>query len=468
VISIHHNQMTGPVQGVYSNEEEFQGVLSRLPADWEEQAIKQGAWERVRKLARIEDLLRGLLVYAVCGYSFQQLGLWATLLGLGSLSERAWRKRAKQAQQWITWLLGALLGSQSTPWWVAGRVGRLLLHDGSRVKIPAGCGDDVRMHCTYDLQSGTLVQVKVTDRHSAEGVHHIDLRPGDVAVTDAGYPLAASVKYEREHGAMGLHRVAPHLVRLERKDGSKIDLKRLVKHQKYGTVSQYTVWIWDTAHEERFEVRLVISLLPRAQAMQARARKRERLRRKKGAKASAASAWWAGVMILATTLPQESWSAQDVVKLYRMRWQIELLFKRVKRGLQLYLIPVKVWERAQAYVHLCLLAWALQEQHAQTLSEELRERMKEQEETWSEEAAEQESEPAGLVLSLWKLAQIALETLRTQLRGTWTSQRLRDCLPDLQRYLLSRRRKGRPSQQDEVHQWLLQMLGEPKKESDAA
>ena len=61
----------------------------------------------------------------------------------------------------------------------------------------------------------------------------------------------------------------------------------------------------DAKHQERFEVRLVISLLPRKQAMQARARKQERIRHKKGSKANLAPAWWAGVMIIGTTLPQE-------------------------------------------------------------------------------------------------------------------------------------------------------------------
>src|SRR5712691_484139 len=102
--------------------------------------------------------------------------------------------------------------------------------------------------------------------------------------------------------------------------------------------------------------------------MQARARKQERLRHKKGSKANLAPAWWAGVMLIGTTLPQESWSAQDVVKLYRVRWQIELVFKRIKQGLHLHLLPVKRWERAQTYVHSCLIVCALQQQEAQALS----------------------------------------------------------------------------------------------------
>src|SRR6266566_2317457 len=442
--STHDTESAAPLQGVSWNEED---------------------WQRVRKLAQVSDLLLALLVYAACGYSFRQLGLWATLMGVGCLSERAWRKRVERAQEWIAWLLGALIGSQASPGWLPRIAGRILLVDASRLKVPAGSGDDVRMHSAYDLRAGRLEQVEVTDCHSAEGLHHFALRKGDVVVTDAGYQLGSSVQQGQKQGAFGVHRVSNHQVRLEREDGQKIDLKRLVKHQRYGSVCEYRVWVWDGKHQERFAVRLVISLLPRKQAMQARARKQERLRRKKGTKANLAPAWWAGVMIIGTTLPQESWSAQDVVKLYRARWQIELLFKRLKHGLQLHLLPVQLWERAQAYVQLCLIVWSLQEQEAQALSELLAGLLNEPEVGQPDEPVEDEPEPPIWVISHWGLARCELETLQTLLRGSWTRQRLRDCLPALQRYLVSRQRQKRLSQETEVQHWLLQQLGLAQKEA---
>lgn len=447
-----------PPQGVYWNEEDWQGLLKRLPDDWQEQAFKRGAWQRVRKLARLTDMLRALLVYAACGYSFRELGLWATLVGLGSLSERAWRKRVERAQDWINWLLGALLGTQQPPEWVRQTAGRILLLDASRLKTPAGSGEDVKMHTTYNLSTGQLHYVEVADRHSAEGLHHVALRPGDVIVTDAGYQLGSSVQQELAQGARGVHRFSDFQVRLEREDGRKIEVKRLVKHQKYGTVSQYQAWVWDPKHRKRFAIRLIIALAPRRQVMAARARKREHIRGKKGTRASLAPAWWAGVMLIGTTLPKETWSAQEVVKLYRARWQIELFFKRLKQGLLLHWVPFKAWSRAQAYVHLCLLVWALQEQNAQELRDGLVQWLKEPEVGGLEEAEEEESEPSRWVISQWGLARCELETFQTLLRGSWTRQRLRDALPDLQRYLVHRDRQRRRSQETEVQHWLLQRL----------
>ena len=465
---VNDTQIPAPGQEVTWNEEDWQGLLKRLPEEWEEQAFRLKAWQRVRKLACVADLLRALLVYAACGYSFQQLGTWATLVGIGCLSERAWRKRVECAQAWIGWLVGALIGSQACPGWLPKMAGRILLVDASRLKIPAGNGDDVRLHCAYDLQAGRLVQVEVTDQHSAEGLSHFSLRKGDVVVTDAGYQLGSCVQQEEQQEAFGVHRFSPQSVRLEREDGKKIDLKRLVKHQKYGTISEYQVWVWDAKHQKRFPVRLVISLLPRKQAMAARARKQERIRNKKGTKANLAPAWWAGVMLIGTTLPRETWSVQDVVKLYRARWQIELFFKRLKGGLQLHLLPVKLWERAKAYVHLCLIVWSLQEQEAQALSEMLTGLLNEPEVGSLEEPLEEESKQPLWVISHGRLARCELETLQTLLRGSWTHQRVRDCLPALQRYLLSRYRKKRPSQETEVQHWLLFQLGVPEKEPVAA
>ena len=188
VSSLPDSQQPSPTQGVPWNEEDWQGLLKRLPDAWQDQAIRLTAWQRVRKLARISDLLRALLVSAACGSSFRELGLWATLVGLGSLAERAWRKRVERAQAWISWLLGALIGSQQSPSWLPPGAGRILLLDGSRLTTPAGSGEDVKRHTTSNLRTGRLESVEGCDRHSAEGLQHVALPTADVSVTDAGYP----------------------------------------------------------------------------------------------------------------------------------------------------------------------------------------------------------------------------------------------------------------------------------------
>src|SRR5262249_41700654 len=147
---------------------------------------------------------------------------------------------------------------------------------------------------------------------------------------------------------------------------------------------------------------------------------------------------------------------------------IELFFKRLKQGLQLHLLPVKVWERAQTYVHLCLIVWSLQEQGVQELSLLLAELHHEPEVGRLVESALEPREEPSWVSSHWALARCEMETLRLLLRGSWTRQRLSDCLPALRRYLASRQREKRLSQETEVQHWLLQKLALPPKVAIAA
>src|SRR5436309_2189787 len=162
---IHHNVALPAVQEEDLNDVTWNEMVStRLPKNWQEKARELKAWQRQRGVRSIADLLRALLVYACCQYSVRELGMWAVLKGIGSLSERAWRKRLEQSRDWIGWLLSELLGVHQRPAWLPEGVGRVRIVDATRWKTPAGTGDDVRLHQSYALATGKMDQVQLTDR----------------------------------------------------------------------------------------------------------------------------------------------------------------------------------------------------------------------------------------------------------------------------------------------------------------
>ena len=61
-------------------------------------------------------------------------------------------------------------------------------------------------------------------------------------------------------------------------------------------------------------------------------------------------------MILATSLPQTGYTAKDVLVVYRLRWQIELAFKRLKSLLHIDRLPTRTepTSRSWLYAHLIL------------------------------------------------------------------------------------------------------------------
>lgn len=458
----YHSEPLPPMQEVDLNDAAWNEVVStRFPANLEEQARQLNAWTRKREVRSVPDLLRALLVYASCQYSFQELGIWAVLKGIGSLCERAWRKRLDRSRAWIAWVLSELLGVHQTPVWLPEGVGRILLIDATRWKTPGGTGDDVRLHQSYELRAGRMEQVQVTDRHHAESLKLFELRAGDLVVTDAGYPVVSSVEMTQQQQALLLQRTTASHLHLEDEQGQTISLKERIKHLAGNSLKELEGFVRLPSSGERARVRVVCYRLPTEQAKKACERKEATLRKKHGRTYNRELVWWANFVLLVTTTPREQWSGKDLVALYRARWQIELFFKRLKQCLHLHQLRHQDWERASTVVQLYLIVWWLQEQEAQwmrevltSVLEPLAEDVCEVSEGEGEEnqriPAEEEQE---WVLSSWTLAHMCGEQVRTMLRGAWSRRRMQECQHALQRYVRSHRRK-RGHRESEQRAWL--------------
>src|SRR6266508_6715323 len=68
---------------------EWAHVLAQLPADLEASARASGALRRRREVRSAAALLRLVLAYALSGWPLRLVAVWATVLGVGRLSDAA-------------------------------------------------------------------------------------------------------------------------------------------------------------------------------------------------------------------------------------------------------------------------------------------------------------------------------------------------------------------------------------------
>jgi hypothetical protein len=433
----HHTRYASPPQlsptapDLWNSE-----IVPQLPPDLEEQARILGAFQRQRALKNATDLLRALLASVLLATSLQHLAAWAVVTDLADISAPAWHKRLLRSIPFLEWLLTELLASPLPPLRIFPHTdGNILLVDATCLRQSGGCGDDWRLHSAYNFSAGRLAQVSLTDQSGGEHLGYYRLRMGDIVVADNGYGYRRSVATVRKQQAHLLIRIRPSTFPFEQLDGQVLDV--VAQLRKRGpNVREWNGWCHD-ADGERYRVRLIAAKLPAAEAALARKRARQNAR-DHGRKVQASTLVVAGWILLITTLPASRWDALALLRLYRVRWQIELLFKRMKSLLHLGQIRAKKRESVEARVLCLLVAWALQEAEAAQMREQLK----------------RLGQAQMRLASTWELTVVSIDVLRQQVRGSWGAARLHSCLARLQRFLTGRHREQRAHQETSLRAWL--------------
>ena len=413
-------------------------IVPLLPPDYVAQATTLHAFHRIRGLRSPAALLRALLALVLVCSSFRHLGAWATLLDLAALSDTAWRNRRSAATDWLDWLLRHLIAVPTPPASPSGL--RVLLLDGTIIRPRDRTLPNWRVHLAYDFTAGRLHSVELTDHYTAESLTRFALGPGALAVCDAGFARRAALAAVSARGAYWLTRFDPRTCPLERADGRPLALEAWL-HSLRGHARSRRAYL--RHKKQRVAVRVIALRLPEAKAAQARARKRRKAKTD-GRQITEATLYLAGWVLLVTTLPAQAWSTEAVGRLYRGRWQIELLFKQLKQLIRLEGGRVRQRARAEAEVRATLVAWALGAKLAGQLTALL----------------PRGSLERGRPVSRWAVARWGVEHLRAVVAGGWPLARVVSCREQLGRYLCSSPRRRR-HQASELWAWLNQRQAAP-------
>jgi hypothetical protein len=402
------------VQGLSAESE--QEILSCLPANLslEATAKETKALVRRREITRAVDLLRMVFAYSVCDWSLRTVGAWCLIVGIGNLSDVAVLQRLRRSHLWMGKLVAAALRTQQLGIFQQPGV-RLRIMDGSSLSQPGSAGTDWRIHVSLDLGTNCIDGVELTDAKTGESFANVPTNQDDIRVGDRGYAYPKGILSVLKADGKVIVRANWHNLSLENDEGNKICLIGLLSPTDSYAYQEHSLWL--RADQERFAVRLIIARLPQEAADKAR-NSLYRKHRKKGTPLSENTLLAAGYVFILANLSVEKWTAQDILKIYRFRWQIELAIKRLKSILHIDQIRSQCPELTQVYILAKLLAALMIDQWIRTI---------------------QASFPQWFIekrpISIWRLTILFYESIADAVRGLITAPMILRALPKLHRFL---------------------------------
>ncbi len=339
-------------------------VVSRLEEaiDLEGSVRLSGTLQRKRAIRSGSDLLRLALAYGPGGQSLRETAAWAELQHVASLSDVGLMYRLRDAADWLGQVAGALLAQRAAaPLGELGLGLRLRLVDGSVISAP-GKGPRWRLHGVYDLDGQRFSRMELTSRHTAEALERAPTEPGELSLADRVYARPDGLHHLVEGGGQFLVRVGRRSLTLADAQGGAFDLAAALDQSERAGACDLPVLVLDGRDPGRAALPARLVLLKKPPEAAQRARKLAlRQSQRGGHKNDPLSLRAAGHLMLITSLAPGLASPDQLGALYRLRWQIELAFKRLKSLLRIDRLPAKDKDLARTWIFAHLIAALLVE-----------------------------------------------------------------------------------------------------------
>ncbi len=350
--------------------EEWRVLTSFLPENWQEMAAHTGALRGLRKDKSPENLLRTLLIHLGCGHSLRETVVRARQAHLADLSDVALLKRLRKSRDWLYAMCLALFQEHGVA--VSSDAGhQVRAFDATVVSEPGRTGSMWRLHYSVNLPSLGCDFFKLTSTKgpgTAESLKQFPVRAGDYILAERGYATAYGIQHVARAGGYLTVRVNTGTLRFVTESDKPFDLLAAVESvERIGAVG---VWTAKVRADPPVSGRLCV-LKKTEEATRKACDAIYKTAQRKGKTPLEETMRFARYVILFTTFPQDRFPATDVLQWYRLRWQVELVFKRFKSLAQLGHLPKFDDESAKAWLYGKLLVALLTEKidrHARTLS----------------------------------------------------------------------------------------------------
>jgi len=305
---------------------EIKEITKYLPEGWESAMRETGALKRGRKIKTAEDLLELNLLHLTEGGSF---GVTSSIINFATeleISKQSVYERIQNSWEWLKWMTEKLcLKNNYTiekPKWLDREV---VTVDGSEMCKKGSKQGDYWLHLGFDIFNFRYRTIEITGIKEGEKLSRHVMREGDIVLADRMYGNIKGMEHALTNKADFILRYRTKAFNVYDENGKKLDLIKEFRSLK--SLESMSIKCSYYHEGKKRPVRIVAMRKDNESIKKAQNKMNKKLNKQRGTKPSAEALEFNGYIVVATSL---EYTENQILELYRARWQIEQVFFRFK------------------------------------------------------------------------------------------------------------------------------------------
>jgi hypothetical protein len=279
------------------------------------------------------------------------LGGTSALLKSGSainLDKNAVYFRIKKSTDWNNWLCQNICRSTGIiaekPDFLDNK--RIIAIDATDEKMNAKGSILARLHYSVDLYTLEPVETVTTLGKTGEKLTNFSkFEKEDIVIADRAYGTITSMEHVKSYGADFAIRIRYNAFSMYDSNGKRFDLTAAIEDMPQGSSGEFDLnYLCDG---ELTPIRICVYRKTSEQAANSQRQIKKSNKEKGRTQPSETQLFYGNYVIVATTLAYER---DKILEIYRQRWQIEILFKRLKSLFDYDDMPARTEATMKAFI----------------------------------------------------------------------------------------------------------------------
>ena len=331
-------------------------IINLLPENYKQLCWESKAMSRHRGIQDEETLLLLALFYSY-GNSLIDVKNYAKLEFGINISDVGFMKRFSRCNEWITSILSEMMNNEVIHYHVPDKLSgyKVVAIDGSDISERGAVHRLYHLHYAVNLFTLSSEQFIITSQTQGETLKNFNLGSKTIVIGDRAYATLSGIEYCLGNQTDFVLRIRNNPFKLFDKNGTEVLISSLLRNIS----EKSSDFILYYKCDNQLKPLRFCAVKKTADEIAVEEKRLKRIESKHQTNFSDDTKFTHKYFFVVTSL-DESFTSDEILRLYKLRWQVEMVFKRYKSILNLGSIPTKtdvsgkVWLNCKMLVALLI------------------------------------------------------------------------------------------------------------------